>query len=336
MSLKIFSLFIEYIHKIINSITGAHKWIIGNICSLIQNFKLMRENLRDFNNTNLRLGKYHLFNKNINDAIFRFWLVEKIFDPDNPEACYYLGWCFMKKGNYEKALEYLEKAKDADKVNLEQFVKNIDSVQILPENIEAILRDILAEDFIDRFINKEEFVPTELINELNVYTVSLPEEYTVLELGSNIGLGGVEIRKKLPEEFNLIGVENSEIMSKLANSLKQDNGEEIYNEFFNVSIPKFLEQDHNYYNLIISLDGFAFTSNLQGLFIKIKHRLAKDGTFAFVTKTNSSTYLDKNLMEFYHDITNIRQALQKSSFEIVQERQLRLDKSSSFSIFIAK
>ena len=55
---------------------------------------------RDILTTNIELGKHHLFRGRISDASFRFRAAHFLFDTQNKEINYWLGWCYFFKSNY--------------------------------------------------------------------------------------------------------------------------------------------------------------------------------------------------------------------------------------------
>lgn len=336
MALKIFSNSKAVVGKMSNAVINFPNDLFSMIRQLLEHLAKIRENLKDLTKTNLRLGKYHFYSRNLNDAFFRFRLVDRFFDPGNQEACYYLGWCFFRRGNYSNAVSYLERAGDADIVGLKKFIDEIDVVDQVPSKIEAVWRDVLAEDFLDRFASSQYFIPTELVNAINSHTLSIPERYSILELGSNVGICGAEMRKRLPEEFYLTGVENSGIMAEISVSMSEAAEGVVYNEIINYAIIDHLKQEDKQYHLVVSLDGFGFTRNLADLFWHIKQRMLPGGTLAFVMKTAHVTKLDTSLMEFCHDIDSITSAIGENDLKIELVREIKLEKNRNYSIFIVR
>jgi Flp pilus assembly protein TadD len=57
-----------------------------------------REKLQNLTKANYELGLFHLENGNLNDAIFRFYIVYKL-NPSHINALYNLGRSYLRKGN---------------------------------------------------------------------------------------------------------------------------------------------------------------------------------------------------------------------------------------------
>lgn len=68
----------------------------------------MKEKLHNLEETNINLGKYHLSNDNLSDAIFRFKFAS-FFWPKSIEAKYYLAYCYFLKKRFEKSKAILLK-----------------------------------------------------------------------------------------------------------------------------------------------------------------------------------------------------------------------------------
>lgn len=336
MGLKMLSAFRNFIGELVGNIAKFPRWAIDNTRNLINHFKEIRQNLKNMTKTNLDLGIYHFYSNNLNDAIFRFRLVERFFDPANKQACYYLGWCYMQKGEIKKAMEYLVKAGDEDVVNLRQFLRTIDIAQQVPNNIEQVIRDIRAENYIEDYVGNEVYLPKELVNELNVNMLEVPEQYEILELGSNIGACGAQMRSRLPEKFTLTGVENSASMISILQELENIKEEKNYSQLINLSVPDFLDQNDKKYDVIVSLNGFSFTAELDSFFSKVRSALTDKGVFAFTVKIDEQTVIDKEYLEFNYSQATVISALNSNNFEIIAKKELKLEKNNSFYIFVVK
>jgi len=83
MGLKRLSLLRDFIRDLIENIVGLPRLVRKQIRAAINDVMQVRENLKNMTKTNMKLGKYHLYRRNLGDAIFRFRIVEKFFDPGN-------------------------------------------------------------------------------------------------------------------------------------------------------------------------------------------------------------------------------------------------------------
>lgn len=326
----------DFFYDLINIIMKLPQLIVEQIHNFIDHLLQVRENFKDLGKTNLDLGKYHFYNQNLNDAIFRFKIVNKFFSHDNRKANYYLGWCYMKKGQIPKAMEYLIKAGDADEVELRQFLRTIEITSHIPAKIEKINRDASADGYIERFLSADYYLPLELVNEINTTMIEIPAKYEVLELGSNVGACGIEMRKRLAEQFDLTGVETSDIMFDISQTIENKENEKNYTALLNMPVEDYLANNNKKFDVVISLNGLAFTSELDKLFAKVKLSLKRDGLFAFVLNSSSQTSLDTISLEFQYSADTVTEALLSNNFEIIIERELKLEKNNSFYIFVVK
>ena len=371
----------SFISKVVNFITELPGAIVLLIKKSLDDVKLITSNMKDMTNSNINVGIYHMESRNWKDAMFRFNLVRKFLDKGNKKAAFYLAWCNLFMGNTAKALvlvnESLEKilpespfgSQDTEdnssneeekelhmrKLELKEFIETMDGLDEVPENIERFTRDILAEDFVDRIKSTDHYLPTEFVNEINNHIINFPGNYTVLELGSNIGVLSLEMRKRMPDEFHLTCVEGSDIMMQILekdlmdfiNNSQNNQSANLYDlhdlreQFVREYLNDNYEQGQNF-DLIVSFDGFGFTKDLKQTFAQIYNMLKPEGSFAFTTRVNnvssglSDSLLSKNAFEFKHESSKLKDELEEVGFIIELERNIELSKNNNFSIFISK
>ena len=315
-----------------SSIANFPSFVKKTLHNIVNNFQSLRYRLANMAESNVELGIYHLRSRNWNDAIFRFKMVNKFLDPNNKIANYWLGWVYFLKQSYKNSIIHLTKAENEDKVGLLQFVKSIDSVTYIPSEIHALHRDIMAELFIDKFASDEINLPKELILRLEEGISELPEEYTILELGSNIGLLGNEINKRMQESYDITSTEVSAEMIKLQAECFPD--QQLYDTIIQSSINEFLEQSTEQYDVILSLDGFVFESDLKNIFSNVFSRLKPGGYFAFsVPSTKGNTFSQKRI-EFSYDNQQISNQLSENGFNILSAKEFTLEIKNNYSIFV--
>jgi predicted TPR repeat methyltransferase len=310
--------------------------LLKNQCQLlVLNAHQMKYNLKNFAKANTDLGIYHLNNQNYNDAIFRFKLVDRFFNPGDHQVHYLLGLTYFLKRNYPKAVTYLEQSKNEDKLGLLQFIKEINNVTKVPDQIYAKHRDIKAASFVDKFANKKNYdLPKDLIIRLMMDIDDLPKDYSVLDLGSNVGLLGFEICKRMQDGFTLTGVEISKEMIDLQKACLPDAK---YNEIMNLSISDFLlKPKSKKYNIVVSLDGLAADSDLSSSLGKIHDILAQDGYFAFAIRTSKNLRFSDEYLEFSYNKDDISDSLKQNGFKIITWLELDLEIKNNYFIFICK
>ncbi len=329
MGNNIFSRIKNTTKSFLSVICGLPTFIKNQLQKLKNEFVTLREKLKNISDSNMKLGIYHLRNGNYRDAIFRFKLVEKYLDPNNKLACYWLGWVYFLKQDYKNSIIHLIKAEDEDNVNLLQFVKSIDTVQYVPVQIHALYRDIKAGSFINKIASDTYDISKILILELNEVITSLPEEYSILELGNNVGLLGYEINKRMQEKFYLTGTEVSAGMINLQN-------QEIYDKVLQIQVDEYLLTTQQKYDVICSLDGFAFTSDVKTIFQNVFSVLNQDGYFAFAVRSTQTNSFSNTFLEFSYDNTKLFNILREIGFEVLSSKEFNLAIKHNYSIFVCK
>ena len=299
---------------------------------ITEDFKKLRYKLSNLAESNLDLGVYHLRCRNYNDAIFRFKLVDKFLDPDNKLANYWLGWSYFMKQDYKQAINCLAKAEDIDEVGLLPFIKSIDNVTSIPPAIHAMHRDIIADIIVDKYVTEEENLIIELVSEFNNQAKDLPEEYSILELGANVGILGDEIHKRMQESYTLTGVETSEKMIELQLQCFPNN--KPYDGMINSQVETFLEKEINLYDVVYSLDGFSTNIDLKKIFTDIFSVLNTNGYFAFIVRTDKQNSLSTKLLEFAYSPQYLKDTLTETGFKILSVKEFSLEIKNNYSIFV--
>ena len=316
----------------ISTLTYVPTFAKNQISKTEDEFHKLRYNLQNLAASNMDLGIYHLRCRNYNDAIFRFKLVDRFLDPDNKLANYWLGWVYFMKLNYKKSIVCLTKAGELDTIRLLDFVKSIDNVTSIPPEIHAMHRDIMTEVIVDKYVSKEDNLIIELVSEFNSQAQDLPEEYSILELGANIGMLGDEINKRMQETYRLTGVEISEKMIDLQSKCFPDR--KLYDRVVNSSIESFLDSESAKYDVVYSLDGFVTNIDLKKVFTSVFSTLNNNGYFAFVVKTDKHNRLSAKLLEFVYNSQYVRGALEESGFKILSVQEFSLEIKNNYSIFV--
>lgn len=326
--LKTSNIFKSFFSTLISTPTFFRKQVarIGN------EFLKLRYNLGNLADSNMDLGIYHLRCRNYNDAIFRFKLIDKFLDPNNKVAYYWLGWTYFMKQDYKNSIIYLTKAEEEDKVELLSFVKSIDNITSIPSEIYSMHRDIIADIAVDKYVSEEDNITLELVTEFNSQARNLPEEYSILELGANIGMLGNEIKLRMQESYQLTGVEISEKMIDLQPRCFPEI--QIYNRIMNSPVDTFLASEKNKYDVVYSLDGFATEIDLKKIFASVFSVLNSSGYFAFAVRTDKKNQLSSKFLEFAYNTDYVKESLSESGFEVLSTKDFSLEIKNNYSIFV--
>ncbi len=315
-------------------ITGIPRFIYNAVVSVKNQFHQLKYNLNNLSASNLKLGIYHLKNGNLSDAIFRFKLVEKYLEPGNKTACYWLGWTYFLKNNFKNSIIYFTKAQDKDELNMLSFIRSIDTVTALPTKINQTCRDLMAANFIDRFDDKNINIPKEMIIAVNENIETIPEEYSILELGNNVGLLGSEIKKRMQDSFTLTVTELSTEMIELQNLYFPDQA--LYDKIYQSTPDEFLQTTQNKYDIIMSLEGVSYTSDPNQLYSKIFNALSPTGYFAFTARIAQNTLLSNKYLDFAYNSDLIVNELKKIGFSILSQKEIILENNNKYHIFVCK
>ena len=171
-----------------------------------------------------------------------------------------------------------------------------------------------------------------MISAFNSQAQNLPEEYSILELGANIGVLGDEINKRMQESYQLTGDEVSEKMIDLQSKCFPDS--KLYDKVENSSVESFLDSKSDKYDVVYSLDGFATNMDLKKIFASVFSMLNSNGYFAFAVKTDKQNRLSAKLLEFVYNSQYIKGALEESGFKILLVQEFSLEIKNNYSIFV--
>ena len=334
MAQGIFSKLVDYIKSGFAFVLRIPNLLKDQFFAIRENAARLRYNLKNFTETNINLGIYHLNNQNYNDAIFRFILVDKFLRPNDPFVNYWTGWAYFLKKKYKKAIFYLEKGQNEDKIGLLKFIKEIDHISKVPSEIYSVYRSIITKDIVDKFFNKNLNLPRELIIKLIGAIDKLPEKYSILEIGSNIGFVGEEIEKRMQEGFSITGIESSAEMIKLQKQSKRDK---VYDKIINLPVENYLiDHKDEKYDIILSLDGFSNNSELSDLFGQLYNSLSSGGYFAFACRLSDKKDFSDKYLEFVYEEHYITKLLKKCGFTIIDEPNSEPLIKNSYVIFVGK
>ncbi|XVN42331.1 MAG: SAM-dependent methyltransferase [Candidatus Rickettsia vulgarisii] len=312
-------------------------WYKGKIWQVINYFADIKYKVINIKETNFNLGLEHLKKNNLNDALLRFKIVEKFSEPRDDiinQVNYWLGWTYFLKNDYPKSLSYLQKSSGNDVVKLGSFLQNYQKLSEIPQPIWCEYRDLTAGYYVSKFNNDKIHLPYSFVNKTISLITDLPDNYTILELGSNIGLVGYEVKKRFPDSFTFTGIEVSQEMNKLV-SLYYPNFD-IYNQLLGTSIPGFLNQQSKEYDIILSYNSLSFTKDLANYFNLIYLITNKLGYFAFCLPIGNVAEFSIKRKEFIYIIADIKAALSQTQFNILSEQELDLDKNGKYYMVVCQ
>lgn len=313
-----------------------------------QNLYNIISKLKDLEKTNFDLGLHHYLNNNISDAILRFKIV-KFFNPKNFASLYYIGRCYLEKFQYSKAQRYLEEyIKSSDQKYAQEAKYCLDVIGRKTEDIKSIPYSIIKSTF-DKLANTyltKNVVDYDLTIQQDLFTNIMqtlldkekPFVGNVLDLGCGVGILGQLCRSQKIAN-NIIGVEISEKISSIAESLVDENMK-TYNKIEVKSYQSYLEdaiKNEQKYDVIFISDLITYNPDVEFLFEKIS-LISKEDTLIGLT---FRTHNKKNnigfkctLEQFYFAYKYIVDLAKKYHLHIVKEVDTTFANKSAGKIII--
>jgi hypothetical protein len=316
-------------------IKNSPKWAAIQISSFkdyVNDAKYKLHHLRD---TNIELGIEHLYKRNFNDAIIRFILVDKFFSKDDVEVNYWLGWAYFLKNNYAKSMHYLKLGSKFDVVKLGPFLENNSNYNEIPEGLWYQYRELVSSYYANNFIGPDNTNLYEVFVQKTLSQIKeLPDNYSILELGSNIGNVGYEVRKRFPDSFNITGVEVSRSMNELTHIYYPNT--QIYDKLIELTIKEFMNGVSEKFDVILSFCGFTFTKELSPYFDSVYSALNDLGFFAFCLPTDNITKISLKRIEYIFDQQDIKKSINDSKLILLSIDELSLGINKKYSIFVCR
>ncbi len=307
-----------------NNLIVAREYVID--------FKRKLSNLTE---TNINLGIYHLRKHNFIDAIIRFKLVGKFFSPGNQTANYWLGWCYFMQNKCQQAISHLQQLSTVEAQQLKSLLENWSQCSEMPEEIWRQCRELCAERYTTSFHNDKVHLPYSFANRVLEKITNLPSHYRVLDLGSNVGLIGYEIKKRFPDSFDLVGVESSPTMNKLVSIYYPNRN--IYSQILNCSIKEFIDKKaENKFDIILSFCSLSFTNKLEEYFKALWNLLQDNGYFAVCLPSNNLTKLSLKHKEFVFNPQEVKNSLLLCNFSLLGIDELTIGVDNKYCIFICQ
>ncbi|MBP7190005.1 MAG: methyltransferase domain-containing protein [Rickettsiaceae bacterium] len=319
-----------------NSVANLKNFFIEQYQDLKLHIEKVRTNLDNLKDTNIDLAWYHIKQGNISDALVRFKIIDTLIAPNDKEVFYGIGWCYFLKKDKEKAISYLEKAGDEDKVGLKAFLENSAEVTQSPTKILDEYRRITSESYIKKWINYPKYLPRLLTKDLLSVVEELPKDCKILDLGCSCGFIGAEIDRTMQKNYTLTGVDNIEELTSYTKSIRDDKIR-VYDKIVSMSAKQFLNSpEEEKYNIIFSFNSLDFAKNLDLYFSRITRILEKNGYLALLLQTDTQTIWNPFECRFIYSADEITAKLKLAELEILDIKEWRFPKTATYKMFIAK
>lgn len=300
------------------------------ICDIWQEICDLRIKLQNISQTNHDLGVYHLNNNNLNDAIIRFKLLGFISRNDDFDPNGFLAWCYFLKNNVKQALRYSQRS--ASEIDLHNFLSNYPNNTEIKDSILQKYRDLSSNQYITKFDKanlevSKVYLPQVFVRSIIESINILPKHYTVLELGSNVGVIGSELRKRLPDSFDLVGVENSQQMIRLVDAYYPNHNP--YDQLYHTSVRQFLDnKDQITFDLVISCCGISFQKDLSSIIKSLCNLVNASGYISICVMIDPDAkdpYFSLKHKEFVYTKESVQNCINHANIKILSSHEFTLD-----------
>jgi predicted TPR repeat methyltransferase len=99
-------------------------------------------------------------------------------------------------------------------------------------------------------------------------------------------------------------------------------------------VANFLENNSFKYDVILSLDGISYSSDLENTLALIYSSLNKGGYFAFCLQKSHSSYLSRPALQFIYNCDEVNALITKSGYTNLSAEELTMDNKRDYSIFV--
>lgn len=326
---ELFLILKEKIKASVICLTNLPKLLSDSSSALDSFFKKLSYTLSNLARVNLDLGIYHLRRGNFSDALIRFKLVDKFFDPGNKEAAYRASWIYFLKGDIEKCRAGLSKAGDFDPAGFKTFLDNYTNLKEVPEKIWTELRNMDEPQILGALIGEGK----DLFNYLAKKTLSavgnLPEKYSLLEISPSPDRLSSEIKKYFPDEFTLTRLE-------AAAESREAGRRTAYDKLIEKYPPSFFKGGKEKYDIIISLCGLSFSKDVKNTLESALEKLKNGGALSFVARTGLYTEFSKEFREIIFNYGEIKKAISDLKLNLLTEENFLLGNKNKYSIFVVR
>jgi len=294
---------------------------------------------KNLTETNIELGKHHLYNGNIKDAIIRFRLAKMFFDQDNPEIDYWLGWCYFMKGDYLLASESLKHAKNTDEENLASFIQNPEEVDQVPSAIWDRVRTIKMLEgnqkyYAQNIYNKPIEIPLEFVELFLKNIKEMPPGLQILDFGCQNGLVGSFLDYKTDAQYYITGVDEFEICIEYARNIRGERGF-VYDQTILSPVSDIKNAiGQKKYDVIFSFDSMSFIKNFSRYFDDFYTALNNEGYFVIMLPAGRRTIWDPKKISFIYDGNDIADQLKLAKFDIIDIKEWSMGKSEAYTAFV--
>ncbi|MGV2432153.1 MAG UNVERIFIED_CONTAM: class I SAM-dependent methyltransferase [Rickettsiaceae bacterium] len=297
--------------------------------------------LQNITETNIELGKYHLNNGDIGDAILRFKIAKLLFDKENPVINYWLGWCYFLKADYNLTLKFLSDIKSLEANNLKNFIKDADNIKEVPNDIwhmikSSTLSGLGSKYYVSNLYNKPIDMPTEFMEFALAHIEEIPNNTKILDFGASKGFVGALLDYKTDAKYSIAGMDDLEIFVSYIKEIRGERGV-VYDEMLyrNLHDPKAAVKGQKY-DIIFSFDSLAFVRDFSKYFTSFYESLNREGYFVILLPKGTTSGWNPKNMSYKYKQSDIESQLNLAKFNIMAIKEWSLGKEKTYISFICK
>lgn len=310
----------------------------------IEEVSVIRQKLRDLKNTNVNLGIKHYDHGFLDDCIFRFKLVKRIW-PDVAVANYYIGRSYVEKFQYEKASSYID---DYLKSGHSEFIEEakycydiihnrINLIKNIPDRLVKRYFSLIVE-MMDTLIQIPNPCPQDLlVNRISSELTKIGKPYgsKILDIGCGTGFVAEKIRhKKIASSIE--GIDFSRDMIDIA-AAKKHEGFAIYDKLAEISFAEYSAKSEKDYDVIIASEFLNTNSDLPSLLTFAKNHLTKNGLIGLIIKTApiiAPVEFNRELEEFFFNSDHLSQTFAEFRLNVLSHDKVTFADSSFGIVFV--
>ena len=284
---------------------------------------------------NMNVGVHHLRKGNINDAVFRFYLVSKFLDMKNKKALYLLSWAYFLKGDVKKSIAAIENCKEEDSVGLKDYLINYKSCDLVPAKIVDKYQDFTYNYIYARYFSKTISLSKSFVDSLLMHIKVLSKDFKILDLGCKSGLIGVELDYVIKKKYIIHGIESNRTLSRKAEEVSNTSKVKIYDEIIEIEIDSYLDKVNLQYDSVIVFDSLSYTKDLKTPLTKVKNILKKAGCLILLLKKADTTQISDDLVSFEYREDYVISQLSSAGFSIHSVKIYKIRKHEEYFVIVA-
>lgn len=284
-------------------------------------YKELCYKIKNIRNTNIEVGLCHYYMNNIFDATIRFKLILK-FRPQDIEALYNLGRCYIKRKKFQKAMSIFQKIMDRHKMARYEYEKMVSPEQgkiipnaIINEKLHHMAIYKIYHGYTERYLQK-------IITESIYKHCETEKKLNILETFCQNGYIATSIKKR-GIDCDITGTDITYVATEHCNDLLINNNEKVYKQVFVKTSSTILAEYNNLqYEVVIGLEHLSHFYNLNKTFKKIRLLLADNGiaiVSLFSSNSTDSFELDEINDVFCFNVKYIEDVAKRSGLVIYEQ-----------------